>query len=83
MSLWTEKDDALHASLIFANFIEAITFMTEVAHYAEQLNHHPEWSNIYNKVDIKLTTHDANNTVTEKDRQLAAKIEGIYKSRWS
>jgi 4a-hydroxytetrahydrobiopterin dehydratase len=52
--------------------------MTKVAFAAEKMNHHPNWSNVYNQVDIILTTHDANNTVTEKDRALAKKIDEIY-----
>jgi 4a-hydroxytetrahydrobiopterin dehydratase len=52
--------------------------MTKVAFAAEKLNHHPNWSNVYNQVDIVLTTHDAGNTVTEKDWQLAKKIDEIY-----
>ena len=58
--------------------VEAFGFMTKVAMYAELMNHHPEWSNVWNTVKIKLTTHDAGNTVTEKDRKLAEKIEELY-----
>jgi 4a-hydroxytetrahydrobiopterin dehydratase len=53
--------------------------MTEVAFQAERLAHHPNWSNVYNTVDIKLTTHDAGNTVTEKDHKLAAAIDKAFK----
>lgn len=77
--MWTEKENALHASLKFNDFIEAFGFMTSVAIISEKMNHHPEWSNVYNTVNIKLTTHDAGNTVTEKDRKLAEAIEKIYK----
>jgi len=77
--MWTEKDNALHASLKFKNFIEAFGFMTSVAIVAEKMNHHPEWSNVYNTVNIKLTTHDAGNTITEKDRALAKAIEDLHK----
>jgi 4a-hydroxytetrahydrobiopterin dehydratase len=52
--------------------------MTEVAFAAERLGHHPNWSNVYNTVNIQLTTHDAGNTVTEKDHNLAAAITAIY-----
>jgi 4a-hydroxytetrahydrobiopterin dehydratase len=52
--------------------------MTEVAFAAEKLNHHPNWSNVYNRVIIELTTHDAGNTITDKDRQLAKAIEAIF-----
>lgn len=53
--------------------------MTRVAFLAEQHNHHPNWSNVYHTVEIELTTHDAGNVVTEKDRQLAKAIDGIQK----
>ena len=76
--MWTEKDSALHAKLIFANFKKAFAFMTEVAFYAEEHAHHPNWSNVYNTVTITLQTHDAGNVVTEKDRALAEVIEQIY-----
>ncbi|MBT8232683.1 MAG: pterin-4-alpha-carbinolamine dehydratase [Saprospiraceae bacterium] len=78
--IWTEKDNALHAELKFDNFISAFGFMTSVAIIAEKMNHHPEWSNVYNTVKIKLTTHDAGNTITEKDRTLAKEIESLYKN---
>lgn len=77
--IWKEKDNALHTELKFSNFIEAFGFMTSVAIIAEKMNHHPEWSNVYNTVNIKLTTHDAGNTITEKDRSLAAAIQELYK----
>lgn len=52
--------------------------MTKVAFVAEKMNHHPNWSNVYNKVEIALSTHDAGNTVTDKDRKLSAEIDRIY-----
>lgn len=52
--------------------------MNQVAEVAEEVNHHPWWSNVYNKIEIELTTHDAGNTVTEKDIDLAKKIDQIY-----
>ncbi len=76
--MWIEKDDALHAEFKFKNFTKAFAFMTEVAFIAEEQNHHPEWSNVYHTVKIKLTTHDAGNMITEKDRTMAKKIEEIY-----
>lgn len=78
--MWIEKDDALHAELEFADFIKAFGFMTKVAIVAEKLNHHPEWSNVYNKVRIRLTTHDAGNVVTKKDRELAERIESLFEA---
>jgi 4a-hydroxytetrahydrobiopterin dehydratase len=77
--MFTEKDNALQATFKFKNFIEAWAFMTEVAFHAEKMNHHPNWSNVWNTVDIRLTTHDAGNTVTEKDRLLAKAIDAVFK----
>ncbi len=73
-----EKDKALRAEFKFKDFREAFAFMTEVAFAAEAANHHPEWSNVYNTVSVKLTTHDAGNTVTQKDHDLASAISKIY-----
>jgi len=78
--MWEEKDNALYATFEFKDFIEAFGFMTAVAMLAEKQNHHPEWSNVWNKVNIKLTTHDAGNTVTEKDRKLANSISELISS---
>jgi 4a-hydroxytetrahydrobiopterin dehydratase len=79
---WTLADDALSvsASLEFANFVEAWGFMTEIAIAAETLNHHPEWSNVWNRVDITLTTHDAGG-LTEKDVALAHAIAAALERR--
>jgi 4a-hydroxytetrahydrobiopterin dehydratase len=76
--MWQEETNQLKRSFKFKNFVDAFAFMTKVAFAAEKMNHHPNWSNVYNQVDIILTTHDANNTVTEKDRALAKKIDEIY-----
>ena len=76
--MWKEKNNKLHTTLKFKDFKEAFSFMTEVAFHAETMNHHPNWSNVYNTVEISLCTHDADNTVTEKDRQLAEVIGWIY-----
>ncbi len=75
--MWKEYDNALHAEFAFKDFTKAFAFMVEVAFLAEKHNHHPNWSNVYNKVQIKLTTHDAGNVVTEKDRILAEAISQI------
>ncbi|MBC8152045.1 MAG: 4a-hydroxytetrahydrobiopterin dehydratase, partial [Bacteroidetes bacterium] len=61
----------------FADFSEAFAFMTRVALAAEKMDHHPWWSNVYNKVTIELTTHDAGNTITDKDRKLAGQIDKL------
>jgi 4a-hydroxytetrahydrobiopterin dehydratase len=75
--MWEEKDNKLVREFKFKDFIEAFGFMTKVAFEAEKMGHHPNWSNVYNTVSIELTTHDAGNTVTEKDRKLAAKIDNL------
>lgn len=75
--MWKEINNSLQQSFEFKNFIEAFAFMTKVAFLAEKMNHHPEWKNVYNKVDITLTTHDAGNTVTEKDQKLAEQINQL------
>lgn len=76
--IWKEEDNCLSAKCTFVDFITAFAFMTEVAIHAEKQNHHPNWSNVWNTVDIRLTTHDAGNTVTDKDRRLAETISTIY-----
>ena len=72
--MWKEENNTLSKTFKFANFIDAFAFMTRVALLAEKQDHHPNWSNVYNTVTINLTTHDAGNVVTEKDRKLAAAI---------
>ncbi len=74
---WKEENNKLKKSFEFDDFVEAWGFMNKVALHAEKMNHHPEWSNVYNKVDITLTTHDEGNKITEKDRDLAKKIDGL------
>ncbi len=74
---WKEENDKLQRSLEFKDFSEAFAFMTRVALEAEKMNHHPEWKNVYNRVEISLSTHDDGNKVTEKDRKLAARIDKI------
>lgn len=76
--MWQENDNRLQASFEFTDFVEAFAFMTEVAFHAEKQNHHPNWTNVWNKVEFQLTTHDAGNTVTEKDHRLAKAISSIY-----
>ena len=73
---WKLESNQLVCELEFKDFIEAFGFMTQVALLAQQANHHPEWSNVYNKVKIKLTTHDARG-ITEKDFDLALEIENL------
>lgn len=76
--MWKEEDNMLKATFQFKDFSQAFAFMTEVAMVAEKHNHHPNWSNVWNRVDIHLTSHDAGNTVTERDRKLAAAIDRIF-----
>ena len=75
MGRWIENNNSLVRECVFNDFNEAFAYITRVALLAEQLNHHPEIWNVYNKVRITLTTHDAGNTITEKDRQMAAEID--------
>jgi len=74
---WHERNGGLHRSFEFADFREAFAFMTRVAFIAEQHRHHPDWSNVYNRVNISLTTHDSGNVVTDTDRAVAAAIDDI------
>jgi 4a-hydroxytetrahydrobiopterin dehydratase len=76
--MWKEENNQLQRSFEFKNFTEAFTFMTQVAFAAEKMNHHPNWSNVYNKVDIKLFTHDAKDTITEKDVKLSKEIDRFF-----
>jgi 4a-hydroxytetrahydrobiopterin dehydratase len=76
--MWIEQNNKLVREYEFEDFKEAFAFMTQVADVAEQMNHHPWWSNVYNKVRFELTTHDAGDKVTEKDEALADAIEALY-----
>lgn len=75
--MWKEENNQLVKSFLFEDFKEAFGFLQQVAFLAEEQNHHPEIYNVYNKVTLKLTTHDAGNTVTQKDRKLAEAIDKI------
>ena len=77
--MWQEGNNKLTQSFKFKNFSEAFAFMTRVALIAEKMDHHPDWSNSYNKVEINLSTHSEGNKVTEKDRTLAAEIDKLIK----
>jgi len=74
---WQKTNNTLYKKFEFTNFSQAFAFMTRVAIEAEKLNHHPLWTNVYNKVEIWLSTHDAGNTVTELDYELALAIDGL------
>ena len=75
--MWKESDNKLTKTFKFKDFKETFAFMTKVADLAEEMNHHPMWSNSYNKVTIELTTHSADNKVTEKDKNMAKAIDKI------
>ncbi len=75
--MWIEKNNQLHRTFKFSDFSEAFAFMTRVALLAEKHNHHPTWTNTYNTLDIYLSTHDAGNTITDKDHKLAKAIDGL------
>ena len=75
---WKEEEKSLKRTFKFKDFTEAFSFMTQVAFAAEKMNHHPDWSNSYDKVTIQLSTHSAGNQVTDKDRKLAKTIDGVF-----
>lgn len=75
--MWTEQNNRLYRKFEFKNFSEAFAFMTRVAMIAEKMDHHPLWTNVWNSVEIWLSTHDAGNVITEKDRKLAAAIDEL------
>lgn len=75
--MWKEANNKLTQTFTFSDFNEAFGFMTRVALLADKMDHHPEWSNVYNTVDITLSTHDAGDIVTDKDRALAKAIDGL------
>lgn len=73
---WTREGDRLVREFHFADFVEAFGFMSSVALLAERANHHPEWRNVYNRVRIELTTHDAGG-LTRRDLELASEIDAL------
>lgn len=75
--MWVEENNRLTRTFRFKDFTEAFAFMTKVALIAEKMDHHPYWTNVYNTVTIELSTHDAGNTVTEKDYTLAKAIDQL------
>ena len=76
-TMWRELDNKLVREFRFKDFQEAFTFLTRVAFVAEKSGHHPAWFNVYNYVRIELSTHDAGDVVTERDRRLAVAIDEI------
>jgi len=73
---WSLDGDKLHRAFKFSDFVEAFGFMSQIAILAEKMDHHPEWANVYNRVDVHLTTHDAGG-LTELDFELAAHMNRI------
>jgi len=76
---WKKEQNAIEKKFVFTDFLEAMKFINAVAASAEAMQHHPEWSNVYNKVTVALTTHDAGG-ITQKDITLAKKIDEIENS---
>lgn len=74
---WTEQNNKLQKTFKFNTFSEAIGWMQKASVEIDRLDHHPEWTNVYNKVHVVLCTHDAGNTVTDKDRELAEILDKI------
>lgn len=77
MNSWNQKDNALVKTFVFKDFPSALAWMVKAGYAIEKMNHHPEWTNVYNKVVVKLTTHDAGNTITDKDHQLAKILDAV------
>lgn len=78
MNNWIEENHKLTKTFVFKTFADAIGWMVKASFAIEKLNHHPEWTNVYNKVHVNLTTHDAGNTVTDKDRELANVLDNLF-----
>jgi len=75
--MWKEENNTLYRKFQFKDFSEAFAFMARVALAAEKMDHHPLWTNVYNQVEIWLSTHSAGDIVTEKDKKLAEKIDAL------
>ncbi len=75
---WEINSNYLKREFIFANFIEAFSFMTKIALICEKYNHHPNWENVYSKVSIKLSTHDLGG-ITNLDQTIASEINNLFK----
>lgn len=75
--MWEEKNNKLYKKFEFKDFSEAFGFMTRVALAAEKMDHHPEWKNVWNRVEFWLCSHDAGDVVTDRDHRLAKKIDAL------
>ncbi len=79
--MWQTLSNSLYRKFTFTSFSEAFAFMTRVAIEAEKMDHHPKWTNVWNTVEIWLNTHDAGDIVTEKDHQLAKRIDALIANK--
>ena len=77
--MWQEVNNSLYRKFEFKDFSEAFAFMTHIALEDEKMNYHPLWTNVWNRVEIWLSTHDAGDIITDKDRKLSQKIDGLVK----
>lgn len=77
MNTWVNNNNKLQKTFEFKTFMQAINWMGKAAEVIDKLNHHPEWTNIYNKVHVTLCTHDAGNIITDKDHELAGMLDNI------
>ena len=75
--MWQEENNQLYKKFVFKTFVDAFAFMTKVAMISEKMDHHPKWTNVYNTVEVWLSTHDAGNVVTEKDKKLSTLIDAL------
>lgn len=75
---WTVKDDKLHKDFVFEDFVDAFGFMSRASMHIERINHHPEWFNVYNKLSVDLTTHDAGG-ITQNDITLARTLNSLQR----
>ena len=76
---WVIEDIFLKGSFVFKNFDDAFSFMKKIAIKCEDMNHHPKWTNVYNKIDVELYTHDSGG-ITEKDFELSSYMDAEFKN---
>ena len=74
---WTEKENSLQKTFKFKTFGDAMAWMVKASYHIEKIDHHPEWTNVYNTIRVVLRTHSAGDIITEKDRQLAALLDEL------
>jgi 4a-hydroxytetrahydrobiopterin dehydratase len=79
MTTWKTTNQSLEKTFEFATFEDAMQFMQDATPFISQMDHHPTWSNTYNRVQVTITTHDAGNQVTEKDHTLANYLDELFK----